>query len=300
MTARAATVATLSDSMFDYEGVVPSSPDDSEILLQRIKARTPQPVLVAGISREIYVKIASERKEWEEAFRLVTANYQAAGYEPLNANTIRFTRHHALPDTRVFVAKVEGRVVFTFTLVPDNSVLGLPMESIYSDEIQELRQSGRRLAETICLAEDGLSQREFLNAFMTMIRVMKQYHVRQGGDSWVMSCNPRHRNFYTKKLGYQPFGALRSYDAVQGAPAEAYLLDQDIMQANAPKGYQEIFGEDLPPQVLTGPAMPRHLVQYFASRSSQTEIQTVREIFSYQDSFGSPQLWQGAGELLAI
>jgi hypothetical protein len=46
----------------------------------------------------------------------------------------------------------------------------------------------------ISLAEDGLSRRESLRVFMALIRVMFQYHVAQGGDTWVITVNPRHRN----------------------------------------------------------------------------------------------------------
>jgi hypothetical protein len=264
---------------------------DSGFLLRKFGSQAPRSVRVPGIDRDIQVKVASERAEWEEAFRLAAASYRARGYEPPQSSAIRFTRHHALPDTAVFVAKHESRVVLTFSLVADNAVLGLPMESIYGDEIQELRDAGRRLAEVTSLADVGLNPREFLQAFVSLIRVMKQYHIRQGGDTWVITVNPRHRNFYTKKLGYVPLGPCRSYPCVQDAPAEAFMLDLDLMQANAPKMYRELFDSPLPDAVLEPTLMPRHLVQFFGSRSSQTEVQTVREIFSYEEIIGSLRRW---------
>ena len=72
----------------------------------------------AGSRREIVVKIASEPDEWEQAFQLVAANYQERGYETTTDKPYRFTPYHALPDTTIFVAKHEGRVVATFSLVP--------------------------------------------------------------------------------------------------------------------------------------------------------------------------------------
>ena len=41
--------------------------------------------------------------EWVQAFRLVTHNYQARGYEPRAERRLRFTPYHALPDTAVVV-----------------------------------------------------------------------------------------------------------------------------------------------------------------------------------------------------
>ena len=40
--------------------------------------------------------------------------------------------------------------------------------------------------------------------FNALIRLMKQHHVRHGGDTWVITVNPKHRNFYTKVLGFVP------------------------------------------------------------------------------------------------
>src|SRR5207253_10166327 len=119
-------------------------------------------VKVPGPKRAIYVKIASERHEWEQAFQLVSKSYRARGYEPTSASSVRFTRHHALPDTMVFIAKHESRVLFTLSLVPDNTLLGLPMESIYEDEIQDLRNAGRRLGEVTSMADADVHPREFL------------------------------------------------------------------------------------------------------------------------------------------
>jgi hypothetical protein len=279
------------DAQDEFIEVPKSSPDDSGILLQRLKAQTPQAVLVAGLSREIHVKIASERREWEEAFRLVAESYRARGYEPPDSSAIRFTRHHALPETVVFVAKHKGHVVCTFSMVPDNRMLGLPMDSIYESEIQELRGQGRRLAELTSLADKGLSPREFLYVFIALLRLAHQYHVDQGGDTWVITVNPRHRSFYTKKMGYVPLGVCRAYPTVQNAPAEAFFLDQKLMKANAPKMYEELFGKPLPASALVAPQMPRHLATYFGSHCSQTEVQTVREVFDYQDLCGSMRTW---------
>jgi hypothetical protein len=265
---------------------------DSAILLLRLEAQLAQPVKVLGLSRDIYVKIASERSEWEQAFRLVSASYRACGYEPPNASAIRFTRHHALPDTTVFVAKHENQVVFTLTLVPDNTLLGLPMESIYEDEIQELRRSGRRLGEVTSMADAEVGPREFLQIFTAVIRLMAQYHLKQGGDSWVITVNPRHRNLYTKRIGFVPLGTCRSYPTVQGAPAEAYMTDPGLINSNVPKMYQELFGKDLPSAALRAAPMPRHLVQYFGSYATQTVVQTIREIFSYEDMLGTLRRWE--------
>jgi hypothetical protein len=265
----------------------------------------PTAVLVPGIAKEIEVKIASEREEWEEAFELVAGNYRARGYEAASAKRFRFTPYHALSETTTFVAKHQGRVVTTFSLVADNTLLGLPMESIYGPEIQKARQetvlgfpgkgpefeTGRRMAEVTSLADAGLSVREFLQVFTALIRLMKQYHVSRGGNTFVIAVNPRHRSFYCKVLGYQTLGPCKAYAAVSDAPAEAYLLDRVVMQKHAPKMYDDIFGKPLPASALVRRPIPLDVIRQLAGDSTQTDQRKVQDILEYEHHYGSPRRW---------
>jgi hypothetical protein len=248
-------------------------------------------ILVPGVGREIEVKVAQERVEWEEAYQLVAQNYKSRGYEPADARGLRFTAYHALPDTTTFVAKHAGRVVATLSLVVDNTLLGLPMECIYAPEIHDLRTRGRRLGEVTSLADTGLGVREFLQVFVSMIKLMVHYHTSHGGDTCVISVNPRHRNFYSKVIGFAPLGPCRSYPSVQDAPAEAYVVDFVQMRANAPKMYQEIHSEVPSAAQLTPRPIPGHLVRYFGGHSTQTNLHSVEEILDYVAVFGSPRRW---------
>jgi hypothetical protein len=248
-------------------------------------------VQVPGLERAIEVKIASTREEWEEVFRLVAENYQARGYEAPSPYPYRFTPYHALPDSTTFVAKHAGRVVATLTLVLDNTLLGLPMESIYGEEINDLRRAGRHLVEVTSLADRDLSLREFVPVFVALMRLAAQYAVRQDADTWVITVNPRHRAFYRKVMGFAPLGPARAYPTVQNHPAEAYLLDLSLLQNNAPKMVEKIFGEWLPDPVLTPRRMPVELIEYFGSHSSQLDAQSMTRIVAHAHQFGSPRRW---------
>jgi hypothetical protein len=248
-------------------------------------------VRVPGLERPVEVKIASKRQEWEEAFQLVAENYQARGYEAPSPYPYRFTPFHALPESTTFVAKYAGQVVATLSLVLDNYLLGLPMECIYGEEIDALRSAGRHLVEVTSLADRDLSLREFVPVFVTLMRLSSQYGIRQGGDTWVISINPRHRTFYRKVMGFVPLGPWRAYPSVQNHPAEAYRLDVPLLQANAPKMYQQIFGEWLPDPVLTPRCMPAELIEYFGSHSSQVDAQSMTHIVAHARQFGSPRRW---------
>lgn len=253
----------------------------------------PRPIAVAvpGVARNIEVKIASERHEWEEAFQLVASNYRARGYEVASSKPYRFTPYHALPDTVTFVAKRAGHVVATFSIVPDNTLLGMPMESVYGQEIAGLRQKARRMAETVSLADTGLSVREFLQVFVALIKLAIQYHHSQGGNTYVITVNPKHKAFYAKVLGFETLGPCRAYASVQDAPAEALWGSPAIVQVNAPRMYREIFERPLPPAALVAPTMPRDLVRHFADLSSQGDAKCVEELLAYRERYGSPRRW---------
>ncbi len=262
------------------------SPEWSEV------DQAPLVVAVPQTRRDIEVKIASTAEEWEEAFRLVARCYKARGYEPPHAGDLRFTPFHALPDTVVFVAKEQGRVVVTLSLVPDNVLLGLPMEDLYHDEIEQLRGEGRRIVEVTCLADHQFTPREFTPVFTMLMRFVAQYGSCHGATTWVITINPRHRIFYRRIMGFVPFGRQKAYAAVQNHPAEAYLLDQPLLKRNAPEMFGKLYGSRLPREALTSTPMPRHLARAFGRRSRHTDDATVARIHDYVTEHGSPRRWR--------
>jgi hypothetical protein len=235
--------------------------------------------------------MASEMHEWQQAYELLATTYQARGYEAPSAKLIRFTPYHALPDTATFVAKLGEKVLATLSVVVDNTLLGLPIESVFVDETADLRRSGRRLSEATSLADRGLAMHEFVPVFVTLIRLAMQYAVRQGSETWLITVNPRHRAFYKKILGFVSLGPCRSCPSVQDAPAEAYMLDDILMTANAPKMRERIFGEDLPDSVLPTAPMPSRLVRHFGSQSTQTDRRTIDQILRFIEQLGNPRRW---------
>jgi hypothetical protein len=241
--------------------------------------------------RDVHVKIASVRAEWKQAFVLAAASYRAGSFQSVNNKTLRFTPYHALPDTVTFVAKHEDAVIATLSLVFDNTLLGLPMASIYGDKIDRLRAAGRHVVEVTSLADAGLSTHEFVPIFVSLMDLMTQYALSQEADALVMSVHPRHENFYRKVLGLLPLGLCRTYAAGQDHPAECYLLDEALRRANAPHMHQTMHGQRLPPQALVPVRMPRHLAQYFGSQSTPECSRQLREIFECLDACGNPRRW---------
>ncbi len=261
------------------------------VSLERALRPAPLGLLVAGMATDVVVKIASEFVEWEEAFRLVAATYRSRGYEKPDARGLRFTPYHALPDTVTLVAKEDARVLATLSMVCDNTFLGLPSDQIYGGELDELRRQGRRLVEISSLADVGLRQRDFVATFVALVRLLAHIYLSQEADAMVITCTPRHGNFYRRVMGFVPLGPCRPYPWVQNTVAQAYLLDVDLLATNAPRMFQDIFGEPVPAAALDVPEMPTHLVRYFGTHSSQTDGRTIQDILEHVRRHGSPRRW---------
>ena len=256
-------------------------------------------IRVPGLARRVEVKVASTRDEFEQAFRLLACRYQARGYEEPSPKPFRFTPYHVLPESTTFVAKHDAAVVATLSLVPDTALLGLPLEGLYGPEVARLRQEGRRLAEATSLADRGLERPEFLAVFTALVRLAIHSHLRQGGDSWVITIHPRHAAYYRKALGFVPLGPRRSYPAVQDHPAEALLLDVGLLQSNAPTMHRRIFGEPLPTTVLTAPGRPGDHARHFAENSTQADRRTILDLLRRVERQGGRPRWREPGRIAA-
>ncbi len=195
-------------------------------------------------------KIADTPEERRDAFRLVYDSYLRAGLAQPNEHRVRVTPHHLLPTTHVFVARYQGDVISTLSLVGDNA-LGLPMESIYGAELARRRSQGLAISEVSCLADRRGSRRDFLTVFCGLSRVLAQFARRQGYDQLLVVCHPKHSAFYIRFLGFQVMcGGVLECPHVMNKPAVALCLDFERVDREPPACYKRFFGEWLPEDQL--------------------------------------------------
>jgi len=169
--------------------------------------------------------MATTRAELEAASRLVHACYVRRGYARASADGRHVSPYLAMPSTAVFVARADGLVVATVSLVAD-SELQLPCDALYGAELGVLRAGGRRLAEVSALAVDERWRGIGLGAVRSLVRVVGVYGRDIAGvDDLCITVHPRHAPFYEGRLHFQRFGGLKAYDAVNGAPAVGLRLD---------------------------------------------------------------------------
>lgn len=174
---------------------------------------------------DIYVRRAVTRNELEQAYNLVYRTYRSEGYLERNPARLRVSIYNALPATITFVGKLGDEVVATVTVVPDTPA-GLPMEVIYREEVESLRNGGRHLAEVTMLADRRHELRRSLPVVMALMKQVFDYcTLILSTTDLCITINPRHESYYHRYLLFDPLGDLKLYPSVRNNPALALRLD---------------------------------------------------------------------------
>jgi hypothetical protein len=182
----------------------------------------------------IEVGLALTAQELDAASRLVHDCYLRRGYATPSADGRHVNAYLAMPSTAVFVARAAGVVAGTVSLVADGA-LRLPCDELYRAELAALRATGRRLAEVSALAVSAAWRGGGLAVIRALTRVVGVYARDVARlDDLCIAVHPRHAAFYEGLLRFRRFGGLRSYDAVNGAPALGLRLD--LHELDAPLG----------------------------------------------------------------
>ncbi len=179
------------------------------------------------LNNDLSIRPSAQRDELEQAYRLVYLSFLQREYIAESASKLRFSIFNALPETVTFVAELREAIIATVTLVPDTPI-GLPMDEIYHEEVQALRDRGRKLAEVTMLADRRHEIRRALPVVMQLMKRVFDYAtlVLKANDLCI-TINPRHETYYRRFLLFQPLGGLKTYPSVRNNPALARRLDLD-------------------------------------------------------------------------
>lgn len=224
----------------------------------------------AADTNRITFEIARTRDDFESGLRLLYESYVRSGLAIGNPSGIRITPYHLLDTTDVFVAKAQEEVFMTISLIADGE-LGLPMESMYADQVQELRMRGKRLAEVGCFADRRLDVTGFNPVFNTLTKLLVQTARHRGQDTLVVAVHPRHAKFYRRLLGFQDIGGLTYCQYVSNRPALALLLD--LTQEHGTKQYNDFAKDLFPIEALQPKTFDNDTMLYFQSLLDVTLIQ---------------------------
>jgi len=223
---------------------------------------------------EIQLRIAAERAEREEVFRLIYQSYRSARLCEPNPAKLRFTPYQLLPTTDILFAELKEEVICTLSLVHDGE-LGLPMEDLYAEQVRERRAKGLKLAEVSCLADRRNEPARFFDLFCDLARLMVQLAEKQSVDQLLIVVHPRHAALYARYMGFQRIGDRKDYSAVNGNPAVPLALDLNAIRTNQPPCWDRFFGEKISVDLLQSQPISRsdrhHFLEMFKDLECSVE-----------------------------
>ncbi len=201
--------------------------------------------LALHLSRGLVCRPVESLEDLKEAYRLLYREYMARGYCQPNLAKMHYNLFCLLPDSCTFVLKRKDQLLGTISLLVD-SPCGLPMESLFPEEIAKLRVPGRRLAEVGLLA---LNQTEIGKGLFSLANLQKQAALFRlfktmfdyarfvaGVTDLVIGMHPKHEALY-RYLTFETIGPVRSYEGACGNPALPMRMDIPKTEATVPKGF---------------------------------------------------------------
>lgn len=184
-------------------------------------------------SRHFNTHLAKDKSELDSAFALIYKEYVAKKYCPEHASKMHYSYHSMLPDSRTFIIEKDNEMIGTISLIPDSNA-GLPLDSIFGEELGRLRKPGHLLAEVSLLAlkHDNFQKKTFsltdfqkLTSSFRLFKTMFDYARAVGGvTDFVIGMHPKHKDLYNY-LNFNAIGPVKSYPGAEGKPALLMHLD---------------------------------------------------------------------------
>lgn len=196
-----------------------------------------------GIDRPS-IKIAETLDEYKQAFNLTHETYVGSGYVKASPDhPYHYSAYSLLPETCLFVFKSYLTVIATLTEIFDSPALGLPMDELYKQELDSLRDRSRSVVELSSFVTS--KSYRMRNIMVYLCKAMFNYSAMNNVDDICVMVNPKHVKFYTRMFLFEPFGQEKFYEKVQ-APAVALRLDMDGIEERVREKYSRFeFTEDL-------------------------------------------------------
>ncbi len=187
---------------------------------------------------DIVLKIAETKEELEQAYKLVHEVYLEEGYTDNSPSKMRIKLINALPNTTTFIAKAGDKVIATMTLFED-SIMKLPMDELYNDELNKLRSQGRKFMEVGALASHPAYRKSNQILPTSITKIMFTYAMKHLKiDDLVIIVNPKHVWVYENMFLFEKIGKLKHYTGVKNHPAIPLRLDLQTCFDKSKKAYK--------------------------------------------------------------
>ena len=168
--------------------------------------------------------LAGTVDEVVDAWELVYRSYLRRGLIGPNPHGLHTVPQAVGPRTAVVFARRETRVVTTVSAYADGEG-GLPLDAVFPDELNALREQGQHLVEIGLLAERHDRPGRSVDTLLEMMRFVFFYALGLGGDSIIVGVHPHHVKFYQRLIAFDPISDVRRYSAVRDHPVVLLQLE---------------------------------------------------------------------------
>ncbi|WP_428387130.1 N-acyl amino acid synthase FeeM domain-containing protein [Mucisphaera sp.] len=231
---------------------------------------------VSGLNFDIAETIDDVIESWS----LVYQCYRRAGLIEANPEEIHSVRQAVNEQTLVVLGRIRETAVSTMSVYIDGPQ-GLPLDTVYRDKLNQLRDEGRTLVELGLFADRREHLFRSIDAILELMRHCCHYAVNNEAVDAVVGVNPRHVAFYTRLLGFEVIAEEKSYETVNGFPVMLLHLDWRLKTSadKLPRGLAHLaspaIGPDfyanrvcMTPQAINGTPIQRYLDRNLAAVSS--------------------------------
>lgn len=138
-----------------------------------------------------------------------------------NISESSFDSHILANHAKTFTALINNTLFATISVVPD-SPSGLPMDDLYKEDLQFLRDNNKKIAEVTQFAVDHelLAQADVeytpnkrFTSTLPLLSLVFHYALHFELDYLCIAISPKHDPFY-KSLGFQDVGVPKYYPVV--------------------------------------------------------------------------------------
>ncbi|MBT8338448.1 MAG: GNAT family N-acetyltransferase, partial [Desulfatitalea sp.] len=187
----------------------------------------------------VILELARNRSDLDAAFQLLHEAYVKEGFSKPHDSGRRVTDYHILPSTSTLVAKYQGQVVGTISIIRDGA-FGLPMDKI--TDLQQFRQAGERLGEVSSLAVSPTYRGNSGVIMFHMFKYVVDYCLNYFGvDRMVIVINPARKALYESLLIFTRLQrrVVKSYQFVNNAPGLCMTLNLRTLDQTWGQAYKE-------------------------------------------------------------
>lgn len=258
------------------------------------------------------IKIAETYEEFESAYHLLYSSYIEIGYEKPNDSRLRVITQHMLPTTTTLVAKLNGEVVGSMSIVKDNS-LGLPSERVFN--IDDVRAKNPNIAEISSLAvRKDVRRHKGGQVFFPLLKYMYEYCVKFADiEELIISVRPHAAYFYEGLMFFKKISdtkefypgidvvslklnlaeALTSFKKIYGdKPIEKnlyhFFVEREISALKFPeRKYHQLTDSTISKEIMSA---------FFLKRAKMAEKMTVSEYFKVKNSYKNTSIFSAFTE----